>query len=97
MPSHAHGQEVRGAVCCCVQRSRPQRHACRHGEETVVEWLSSKSRTLFSADCACLFVCLRAQADEAYCIGPPPSSESYLRQDRIMEVAKATGAQVCDT
>ncbi len=33
------------------------------------------------------------QADEAYCIGPAPSSESYLRQDRIMAVAKATGAQ----
>lgn len=34
------------------------------------------------------------QADEAYCVGPPPSNESYLRQDRIMEVAKRTGAQV---
>ena len=35
-----------------------------------------------------------AQADEAYCIGPPPSSESYLRQDKIMEVALASGAKV---
>lgn len=34
-----------------------------------------------------------AMADEARCIGPPPSGESYLRQDRIVEVAKATGAQ----
>ena len=34
------------------------------------------------------------QADEAYCIGPPPSGESYLRQDRIIQVAKLTGAQV---
>jgi len=34
-----------------------------------------------------------AMADEAHCIGPAPSSESYLRQDRIMEVAMATGAQ----
>jgi hypothetical protein len=33
-------------------------------------------------------------ADEAYCIGPAPSSESYLRGDKIIEVAKATGAQV---
>ncbi|CAI8019501.1 Methylcrotonoyl-CoA carboxylase subunit alpha, mitochondrial, partial [Geodia barretti] len=32
-------------------------------------------------------------ADEAYCIGPAPSSESYLRGDKIIEVAKATGAQ----
>ena len=39
-------------------------------------------------------MCVYVQADEAYCIGPPPSSESYLNQDRIMEVAKATGAQV---
>jgi acetyl-CoA carboxylase biotin carboxylase subunit len=32
------------------------------------------------------------QADEAAPIGPPPSSESYLRGDRIIEAAKATGA-----
>ena len=31
-------------------------------------------------------------ADEAVCIGPAPSSESYLRQDRILEVARETGA-----
>jgi acetyl-CoA carboxylase, biotin carboxylase subunit len=31
-------------------------------------------------------------ADEAYCIGPPPSRESYLNIDRIIEVAKASGA-----
>ena len=40
------------------------------------------------------FACVYAQADEAHCIGPAPSGESYLRQDRIMEVAMATGAQV---
>ena len=28
-------------------------------------------------------------ADEAYCIGPPPSSESYLRMDKIIEAARA--------
>ncbi|HQX76671.1 MAG TPA: biotin carboxylase N-terminal domain-containing protein, partial [Thermoflexales bacterium] len=27
-------------------------------------------------------------ADEAYCIGPAPSRESYLRMDKILEVAK---------
>ncbi|KAI9168310.1 hypothetical protein H9P43_007682 [Blastocladiella emersonii ATCC 22665] len=32
-------------------------------------------------------------ADEAYCIGPAPSSESYLRMDKIIDVAKRTGAQ----
>src|SRR5262245_20152231 len=32
-------------------------------------------------------------ADEAYLIGPPPAQESYLRGDRILEVARASGAQ----
>jgi propionyl-CoA carboxylase alpha chain len=31
-------------------------------------------------------------ADEAYCIGPAPSSESYLRMEKIMAVAKKSGA-----
>jgi acetyl-CoA carboxylase, biotin carboxylase subunit len=31
-------------------------------------------------------------ADEAICIGPPPSSESYLRMEKIIAAAKATGA-----
>ncbi|MGJ3649029.1 acetyl/propionyl/methylcrotonyl-CoA carboxylase subunit alpha [Sphingomonas sp. GlSt437] len=33
------------------------------------------------------------QADEAVHIGPSPARESYLRGDRIIEAAKATGAQ----
>jgi acetyl-CoA carboxylase biotin carboxylase subunit len=32
-------------------------------------------------------------ADEAYNIGPPPVMQSYLVQDRIVEVAKEAGAQ----
>jgi 3-methylcrotonyl-CoA carboxylase alpha subunit len=32
-------------------------------------------------------------ADEAYLIGPPPVKESYLRGDRILEVARHAGAQ----
>ena len=32
-------------------------------------------------------------ADAAVCIGPPPSSQSYLLGDRIIEAALATGAQ----
>ncbi len=28
-------------------------------------------------------------ADEAFCVGPPPSSESYLLGDKIIEIAKA--------
>ncbi|MFN4082710.1 MAG: acetyl-CoA carboxylase biotin carboxylase subunit [Bacteroidia bacterium] len=31
-------------------------------------------------------------ADEAVCIGPPPSNQSYLLGDKIIDVAKATGA-----
>ena len=31
-------------------------------------------------------------ADEAFCIGPPPSQESYLRIDRIIDAAKRSGA-----
>jgi acetyl-CoA carboxylase, biotin carboxylase subunit len=32
-------------------------------------------------------------ADEAYLIGPPPSSESYLRMDKLLEAALASGAE----
>ncbi|KAF9260843.1 hypothetical protein L218DRAFT_981142 [Marasmius fiardii PR-910] len=32
-------------------------------------------------------------ADEAYCIGPAPSSESYLRIDKIIEICHRSGAQ----
>jgi acetyl-CoA carboxylase, biotin carboxylase subunit len=32
-------------------------------------------------------------ADEAICIGPPPSSESYLNQVRIIAAAEITGAE----
>ena len=32
-------------------------------------------------------------ADEAYRLGPPPASSSYLLKDKIIEVAKTSGAQ----
>ncbi|KAJ4478195.1 carbamoyl-phosphate synthase L chain, ATP binding domain-containing protein [Lentinula aciculospora] len=32
-------------------------------------------------------------ADEAYCIGPAPSSESYLKMNKIIEVCHLSGAQ----
>ncbi|HEX4506390.1 MAG TPA: urea carboxylase [Alphaproteobacteria bacterium] len=34
-----------------------------------------------------------ALAGEAVCIGPPAPAESYLRTDKILEAARATGAQ----
>ncbi len=34
-----------------------------------------------------------AQADEAICVGPAPAAESYLRQDKILEAARASGAE----
>src|SRR3954471_11015207 len=41
------------------------------------------------ADRAALHV---RMADQAYLVGPPPSRESYLVQERILEVAKKSGA-----
>jgi urea carboxylase len=32
-------------------------------------------------------------ADEAVCLGPAPASESYLRQDKLLAAARATGAE----
>src|SRR5437870_4332612 len=31
-------------------------------------------------------------ADQAFCVGPPPSRESYLKQENILEAAKRSGA-----
>ena len=33
-------------------------------------------------------------ADESYCVGGAASRDSYLRMEKIIEVAKACGAQV---
>lgn len=32
-------------------------------------------------------------ADEAVCVGPAPTSKSYLNMDAIMDAIKSTGAQ----
>jgi acetyl/propionyl-CoA carboxylase alpha subunit len=42
------------------------------------------------ADMNSMFV---KEADEAYRIGPPPTNQSYLKMDTILEVCKASGVQ----
>ncbi|WWD20725.1 acetyl-CoA carboxylase, biotin carboxylase subunit [Kwoniella shandongensis] len=67
----------RGEIACRIIRT-----ARKLGISTVA---------VFSeADRGCMHV---EMADEAYCIGPAPSSESYLKMDKILEVANKTGAE----
>jgi acetyl-CoA carboxylase biotin carboxylase subunit len=67
----------RGEIACRVIR------ACREMKIGTVAVYSE-------ADCDALHV---RMADEAYPIGPAPSSESYLRWEKIIDVAKACGAE----
>jgi urea carboxylase len=67
----------RGAIACRIIRTLRE--------------LGVRSVAVYSeADRASLHV---AQADEAMCIGAGPAAQSYLRADRILEVAKCMGAQ----
>jgi 3-methylcrotonyl-CoA carboxylase alpha subunit len=56
--------------------------ACREAGITPIAVFSE-------ADSEALYVSL---ADAAYCIGPGPATESYLRIDRILEAAQRAGA-----
>src|SRR5256885_650963 len=67
----------RGEIACRVIR------ACREMKIATVAVYSD-------ADADALHV---RMADEAYNIGPAPSAESYLRGDKIIEVAKKSGAE----
>jgi 3-methylcrotonyl-CoA carboxylase alpha subunit len=67
----------RGEIACRIMRT-----ARRLGVRTVA--------VHSDADAGALHV---AMADEAVRVGPPPAAESYLRGDRIVEAALATGAQ----
>ncbi|MBU2601403.1 MAG: acetyl-CoA carboxylase biotin carboxylase subunit [Actinobacteria bacterium] len=57
--------------------------ACREMDIPVVVVYSDADRTALHV----------RYADEAYCIGPAPSVESYLVAERIIEVAKRSGAE----
>ena len=67
----------RGEIACRVIR------ACREMKIKTVAVYSE-------ADNNALHV---RMADEAYLIGAPPSSESYLRWEKILDVAKKSGAE----
>ena len=66
----------RGEIACRVMRT------CRKlGIKTVAVYSEADAGALFAEI-----------ADEAYLIGPPPAAESYLDMNKIIEVAKNTGA-----
>jgi propionyl-CoA carboxylase alpha chain len=67
----------RGEIACRVMRT-----ARRMGIATVAVY-SEADKNALHVD----------TADEAVCIGPAPSAESYLRADRIIEACKHTGAE----
>ncbi|MGK2905018.1 MAG: biotin carboxylase N-terminal domain-containing protein, partial [Desulfuromonadales bacterium] len=67
----------RGEIACRIIRTARQM-----GIRTVAVYAD--------ADASAMHLAL---ADEAYHIGPAPARESYLRADRILEVAQASGAQ----
>ncbi len=67
----------RGAIACRIQRSLKQ--------------LGVASVAVYSeADAAARHV---LDAGEAYLLGPAPAAESYLRADKILAIAKASGAE----
>lgn len=67
----------RGEIACRVFKT-----AKRMGISTVAVYSE--------ADASSMFV---RMADEAYCIGPPASADSYLQMERILDVAKKSGVQ----
>jgi len=67
----------RGEIACRVIR------ACRDMRIKTVAVYSEADRDALHV----------RMADEAYFIGAPPSSESYLRGEKILEVAKISGAE----
>ncbi len=67
----------RGEIACRIART-----AKRLGVRTVAVYSEADTRALHVASC-----------DEAWLIGPAHPRESYLRGDRILDVAQKSGAQ----
>ncbi len=67
----------RGEIACRIIRT------CREMNITAVAVYSDADRDALHV----------RMADEAYHIGPAPSAESYLKADKIIETAKAAGAE----
>jgi urea carboxylase len=66
----------RGAIACRIIRT--------------LQHMGIASVAVYSeADASALHV---RMADEAYCLGPAPAAQSYLRQDAILDVARRSGA-----
>ena len=66
----------RGEIAIRIMR------ACREmGIPSVAAYSEADKEALFAK-----------YADEAYCIGPPPATASYLNIQKVIEVAKASGA-----
>ncbi len=67
----------RGEIACRIIRT-----AKRLGIATVAVYSDADDHALHVA-----------LADEAYCIGPAPAAESYLNAERILQVARESGAK----
>ena len=66
----------RGEIAVRIMRT------CREMGITSVAIFSEADRTAYHT----------RMADEAFCVGPSPARDSYLQQDRIIEVALACKA-----
>uniref|UniRef100_A0A8B9MRC6 Methylcrotonoyl-CoA carboxylase 1 n=1 Tax=Accipiter nisus TaxID=211598 RepID=A0A8B9MRC6_9AVES len=67
----------RGEIACRVMRT-----AKKMGVKSVAVYSEADRNSMHVA-----------MADEAYCIGPAPSQQSYLDMEKIMQVAKVSAAQ----
>jgi len=85
---HAHAAEQRNSLPPKILIANRGEIACRIIR--TCNKLNVKTVAVYSeADAKSMHA---KMADEAFCIGPAPSSQSYLDMDRIIEVAKQSGA-----